>query len=113
VLNGVARDCDIGLLYDPARPRERSLCKHWYDHLASSMPGLRVRRNHPYRGVSAALTTSLRAQFSPDRYLGIEIELNQACWMRRSSAARRVLAAELAEALAVMPMKGGEHQRLD
>jgi predicted N-formylglutamate amidohydrolase len=100
VLNGVARNCDLGLLYDPARSSERELCERWQDALASTPSGLRVRRNHPYRGVSAALTTSLRGGLPPGRYLGVELELNQACWLRRTPVARRVLAAELAEALA-------------
>jgi hypothetical protein len=36
-----------------------------------------VRRNYPYRGVSDCLVTTLRRQFAGERYLGLEIEVNQ------------------------------------
>ena len=38
---------------------------------------LRVRRNYPYRGDADGLTTTLRRRFPWQRYLGIEIEVNQ------------------------------------
>jgi len=41
------------------------------------VPGLRVRRNYPYRGAADGLTTHLRRQLGP-RYLGVELEINQA-----------------------------------
>lgn len=99
VLNGVARNCDVGLLYDPRRARERALCARWKALLEARAPELRVRSNYPYRGTSAALTTSLRRAFPADRYLGIELELNQATWARRGPAARRELAGVLADCL--------------
>jgi hypothetical protein len=36
-----------------------------------------VRRNYPYRGVSDCLVTTLRRHFRDERYLGVEIEVNQ------------------------------------
>lgn len=77
-LSGVERDADIGLLYDPARSRERGLCRRWREILAALDPALRVRLNYPYRGTSDGLTTALRRQFPASRYLGIELEINQA-----------------------------------
>ena len=75
--NGVVRDTDIGLLYDPARRGERALCAHWKDILNTTAPGLEVRRNYPYEGRNDGLTSALRKKFPPDAYLGIELELNQ------------------------------------
>jgi predicted N-formylglutamate amidohydrolase len=100
MLGGVARGCDAGLLYDPARRRERELCERWQARLAGGAPGLRVRRNFPYRGVSAALTTTLRGIFPRSDYLGIELEMNQGLWARRSPSARGRLAREIAATFA-------------
>jgi len=78
VLNGRRRDVDIGLLYDPSRRRERTLCVRWQRLLAGMRPDLRIRRNAPYRGTADGLTTHLRGRHDPDRYAGIEIEVSQA-----------------------------------
>ena len=78
VLNGHRRTCDVGLLYDPARPGEALLAQLWKDALAEQAPRLRVRRNYPYAGKGDGLTRSLRRRFPPASYVGIEIELNQA-----------------------------------
>lgn len=77
-LGGTRRNADIGLLYDPARKREGKLCRRWREVLAAIDPALRVRLNYPYRGKSDGLTTALRRQFPAPRYLGIELEINQA-----------------------------------
>ena len=76
-LAGKLRHADIGLLYDPRRPRGRRLCVEWQTAIRAARPDLRVRRNYPYLGVADGLTTALRRAFDAD-YLGIEIELNQA-----------------------------------
>lgn len=76
-LHGQIRNADIGLLYDPAKTDERKLCLMWQTALKKLNPGLKVRRNYPYRGVSDGLTTFLRTQFSEKSYLGIELEINQ------------------------------------
>ena len=78
VLDGQVRNADIGLLYDPARAGERALCERWRTALGAHAPSLRVRRNYPYRGSGDGLTTSLRRQFSPEQYVGVELEVNQA-----------------------------------
>ncbi len=77
LFNGVERQVDIGLLYDPARAGEKALCAHWKSALKASAPGLQVRRNFPYQGRNDGLTTTLRKKFPADAYLGIELELNQ------------------------------------
>lgn len=82
VWNGVPRNADVGILYDPARRRERALGAAWRDGLCARRPGLRVRRNYPYRGRSDGFVTALRARFPVHAYVGIEIELNQALMAR-------------------------------
>ncbi len=76
-LHGEIRNADVGLLYDPARPDEKSWCLQWQQALTIRQPGLRIRRNYPYRGNADALVTALRKRFAADSYLGIELEINQ------------------------------------
>lgn len=88
VLDGVIRTADIGLLYDPARWREKEFCSIWRDSLLAVAPGLRVRRNYPYQGRSDGLPTSLRRSLGSPRYLGIELEVNQALLLAPGHAQR-------------------------
>ncbi len=69
------RQAEIGILYDPARARERVLALSLVDSLRAQ--GLLVRRNYPYRGTSDGFTTYCRRIFFKDVYLGIEVEFNQ------------------------------------
>ncbi len=78
VLRGRVRAFDVALLYDPARARESALAARWKRHLLAQAPWVRARRNAPYRGSSDGLTTAMRRERSAARYLGIELELNQA-----------------------------------
>jgi predicted N-formylglutamate amidohydrolase len=103
-LDGETRRADAGLLYDPSRPLERSLCARWQRTLSELAPDLRVRRNYPYRGTSDGLTTAMRARFGPRDYAGVELELNQA-WVSTEagqSEASALVVASLA-ALRVLP----------
>ena len=76
-LNGVVRNGDIGLLYDPAREAEQVFCMSLQAVLRQVLPPLVVRRNYPYRGSADGFTTYLRKRFAPRAYLGIELEINQ------------------------------------
>ncbi|KPK04882.1 MAG: hypothetical protein AMS20_07875 [Gemmatimonas sp. SG8_28] len=98
VLDGETRNADVGLLYDSARRAERSACLRWAALLRERDPGLRVRRNYPYRGAADGLSTWLRRRFPPKAYLGVELEANQAYLAspRRTELAR-VLADTVAE----------------
>lgn len=76
-LDGIVRNADIGLLYDPARPGEAELCRRWQARLRASAPELKVRRNYPYAGKSDGFTAYLRRRFPAEAYVGIELEINQ------------------------------------
>lgn len=77
VLNGRVRQADIGLLYDPGRHGEVTLCARWKESLAALAPEFRVRRNYPYAGKGDGLTSHLRRCFARQVYVGIELEINQ------------------------------------
>jgi predicted N-formylglutamate amidohydrolase len=78
VLNGKKRTTDVGLLFDPKRKAEVDFCEVWMHALHWEAPLLRVKKNYPYKGSSDGLTTALRDKFPASRYLGIELEVNQA-----------------------------------
>lgn len=103
IWNRRRRRFEIGLLYDPARAPERRFARAWQQALADEAPALRVRRNQPYRGTSDGLTTALRRLHLPDRYLGIELEVNQRLLVGDARGARRIgrtIAATLEKATA-------------
>lgn len=77
-LDGVVRTADVGLLYDPTRAGELALAARWKAALQTQDPGLRVRRNYPYAGRNDGLTSALRRKHPAERYVGLELELNQA-----------------------------------
>ena len=77
VLDGIERQADVGLLYDPARSPEKNFCSRLLAALKKRAPTLRVRRNYPYRGIADGFTTFLRKNFQMEKYMGIEIEVNQ------------------------------------
>lgn len=77
VFKGQERLADVGLLYDPSRLGEHQLCCYWQSKLKECLPELTIRRNYPYLGKADGFTSYLRRQFPADRYLGIELEINQ------------------------------------
>jgi predicted N-formylglutamate amidohydrolase len=103
-LDGDVRRTDIGLLYDPGRESERSLCVAWQAALTKRLPCWTTRRNYPYRGTGDGLTRYLRTQFDDASYCGIELEINQKHVRNGGAIARndRVhVVAALLEGLAV------------
>ena len=76
-LDGDVRRTDIGLLYDPARESERTLCVAWQQALTARLPRWTTRRNYPYRGTGDGLTRYLRTRFADAAYCGIELEVSQ------------------------------------
>lgn len=102
-LNGKIRHADVGLLYDPRRRGEVELCGQWKASIAAQSPDLRVYRNYPYAGKGDGLASHLRLRFPPDRYVGIELEVNQAIVFaagRGWATLRSVLVQSLHEACA-------------
>lgn len=85
-LDGDVREAAVGLLYDPQQVPEKEFCSRWQAALRDAAPDLRVRRNYPYRGAADGFTTYLRTRFPSGRYLGIELEVNQAMLSNRSEA---------------------------
>jgi predicted N-formylglutamate amidohydrolase len=100
-LDGVPRDADIGLLYDPAHAPEAALCERWREALLARGAG-RVRRNYPYAGRNDGITTWLRRTLPAADYFGVELEVNQRhplCGGAAWRALRGIVAAALREAL--------------
>lgn len=77
IWNGQERKVDIGLLFDPERPREAAIALRLQQILISSLPDYHIALNEPYKGTDDGFTTYLRTRFGDDRYAGIEIEVNQ------------------------------------
>lgn len=77
-LDGEVREAEIGLLYDPARPREVRWANAWADALTTCAPEWRIRHNYPYLGIDDGHATRLRTQVAAEVYAGIELEVNQA-----------------------------------
>ena len=99
VFSGKTRSTDIGLLYDPSHTRESA----WASKMKTALvvdPSLCVHRNAPYRGTSDGFTKALRAQFSQNRYMGLEIEINQR--LLGSASERNSMAGRLITALGRM-----------
>lgn len=98
VLDGEARNADIGLLYDPGRPGEVALCAAWQAALADLAPRFRVRRNYPYAGKADGFCTGLRRLFPAADYVGVELEINQKHFLA-GGASWRLLRQAVVESL--------------
>jgi predicted N-formylglutamate amidohydrolase len=95
-MDGVVRNADIGLLYDPCRPGETEFSARFKRSLAARHPGLTIRKNYPYLGKADGFTTSLRKKWGDTVYLGIELEVNQR-WPLSGPREWRVLQQAIAE----------------
>lgn len=115
-LGQVKRNADIGLLFDPRRRVEATLCAAWGRALTEADSRLRVRRNYPYRGSADGLTTHLRRRFPEPAYAGIELEVNQRFPLGNAGrwrTLRRVLLETFAQSVMRMhaaPMHAGPDQ---
>ncbi|KTC77874.1 N-formylglutamate amidohydrolase [Legionella brunensis] len=87
IMNNLVRNADVSFLYDPRRSPEKNLAKQWQLAFKQQVKDLRVRLNYPYRGVTDGFTSFLRTQFNEDKYLGLEIESNQALMRDNQSVA--------------------------
>lgn len=95
-LHGHVRTADVGLLYDPGRPGEVEFASDWLVALRAHDPSLRLRRNYPYRGKSDGLAQAMRRRHPPERYVGIELEVNQRFVEQGGKAWPRIRATLLA-----------------
>jgi predicted N-formylglutamate amidohydrolase len=105
-LNGQVRTADIGYLYDPRRPGEVALSTRWLEALQAQRPDLRQRRNYPYIGNSDGVCFRLRKLHPANRYVGVELEVNQRfveAGGRPWPKLRASMLAALREALAESP----------
>jgi predicted N-formylglutamate amidohydrolase len=82
-LDGKMRKADIGLLYDPTRVLERQFCVKMNKSLLEADPSIKIRKNYPYLGKSDGFTTHLRKRFPGNKYLGLELEVNQTLPLRQ------------------------------
>jgi len=106
-LNGHVRTADIGMLYDPGRPGEVAFATAWIDALRAADAALRLRRNYPYIGKSDGVTQVMRRRYPPERYVGIELEVNQR-YVEAGGAEWPELRRTLVETLAVaLQVRGG------
>jgi len=99
ILNGVVRRADVAWLYDPQRAGESALSRQWMAELAQRTPGLRLRRNYPYRGGGDGLASLLRKRHPGEAYVGIELEVNQR-FVQQGGAPWATLCSDLVESLA-------------
>ena len=90
VLNGEVRNADAGFLYDPKRKGEKEICLYLQKYLAEQVPGVRVRRNYPYLGISDGLTKQMRMRYPEKKYLGIEIEVNQKHYRKKTGMKEKI-----------------------
>jgi predicted N-formylglutamate amidohydrolase len=77
VFDGVERQVDIGVLFDPQRNREHKISDIWIEELKQLFPNWSVLKNEPYKGVEDGFTTYLRKKTNDSDYAGIELEVNQ------------------------------------
>lgn len=98
ILNGIKRNCEIGLLYDPQKKMEKDFCKNFKKNLMKTQKKWRIRMNYPYKGTADGFTTYLRKRF-PEQYSGIEIEVNQALLQQDQEKVSRVLISSYINAI--------------
>jgi len=100
-LDGRQRSADVAWLYDPRRQAESVFARAWMMDFASRAPGLRLRRNYPYRGRDDGLTACLRKRHPDETYVGIELEVNQGI-VERGGAPWDEMRVKLIDALATV-----------
>ena len=105
-LDGVVRAADVGLLYDPARAGEAALCREWRTRLKAREPSLRVRRNYPYTGRSDGFAAYLRRHFAADKYIGVELEINQRLLLMGGKSRQQLQALIICSLVAALTQGG-------
>jgi predicted N-formylglutamate amidohydrolase len=106
VLDGKPRNAAIGLLYDPARGPEKQTSGAFRSALCTQRSDWHVRRNYPYAGTANGLATSLRKDFGAECYMGIELEMNQACVLEQGRKFTDPLRRAIVEVAATLDVVG-------
>lgn len=81
-LDGKTRRTDIGLLYDPSRPREAYYCRTLGSALRAALPEVTVHMNQPYLGISNGMGQQHRRLHPDTRLITLELEINQRLFLR-------------------------------
>ena len=74
-IDGVVRNADIGLLFNPAHGIEKKIAVAWRKILQEIFPSLVIRFNYPFLGKPDGHVAPLRKEFG-QKYAGFEFELN-------------------------------------
>lgn len=98
-LNGQIRPMQLALLYDPQRPSEKKLSDFWISELKKEFPDFIIARNNPYKGTSEGVTCFFRKCYDQRDYTGIELEMNQALFIKMTAKQRRIFSKKLASSL--------------
>ena len=99
VVNGLKRETDIGLLYDPNHGTEKQFARAWKSAL-TKRSNYKVRMNYPFRGVADGFLTSLRKKFGSN-YLGFELEANRSYFVSGNDVWRNFLEVQVRALAAV------------
>lgn len=84
VLNGVKREAEIGLLFDPTKEVEAKYAQQWKSSIEGKYPDWRVKYNYPYLGTDDGLTQYFREKY-PHLYAGLELEINHALFFHETT----------------------------
>lgn len=76
-LNSKERTAELGFLYNPERKNEKEISRSWKKEMKKLLPDWRLHFNYPYRGKPDGLTAHFRKMFPDEKYLGVELEVNQ------------------------------------
>jgi len=68
---------DIGILFDDRRFLESEFSRRLQTHLQFLTTDQNVLLNVPYHGADDGFTSYLRKHHDPEKYIGIELEVNQ------------------------------------
>lgn len=93
IWNGVDRDVDIGILFDPNRTLEKEYCEQLKLTFEKKLPNQSIKLNEPYKGTDDGFTTWLRKRYPDKEYAGIELEVNQKYATHLSSIQQEIFEA--------------------
>jgi len=78
VVNNVTRDVDVAVIFDEDKKYEVEFAGLFMDFLMQENPKLRLQSNYPIPGVQEGFIGHLRQQKFAKKYIGLQLEVNQA-----------------------------------